>query len=319
MKTAMQMNTRMLSRLSIPRVVAVLLLGAGTVAATPLRVVCSTTDLAAITRAIGGDAVEVEAIARGPQDPHYVQAKPSTMRLLNRADLLIYNGLQLEIGWLPLLIEGARNPRVAAASGQIDAATAISPLEVPGGAVDRSMGDVHPEGNPHYTLDPRNAARVAALITTRLQELAPADAEAFETGRRTFTDSLEARRAIWEARAADWRGHQVISYHKQFEYLVDWLGLDVVAYVEDRPGIPPSPRHVSDVVQRMRHDGIRLILQSTFTDPKPGERLAERAGGRVVVLPAAVDAIDGTNDYLHLMDAIVGRLDDAFRETTGER
>lgn len=312
------MNSRILSTLSMGAAVA-LLLAAGAVSAAPLRVVCSTTDLAAITRAVGGDAVDVEAIARGPQDPHYVQAKPSTMRLLNRADLLIYNGLQLEIGWLPLLIEGARNPRVAAASGQIDAAAAISPLEVTAGEVDRSKGDVHPEGNPHYTLDPRNGAKVAGLIASRLRQLAPADAGGFEARRRTFTDSLDARRAAWEVRAADWRGRQVVSYHKQFEYLVDWLGLDVVAYIEDRPGIPPSPRHVSDLVDHMQHNGIRLILQSTFTDPKPGERIAARAGGRVVILPAAVDAIDGTGDYLRLMETIVDRLDAAFRETAHER
>jgi zinc/manganese transport system substrate-binding protein len=313
------MNTRSASSPWWIATAVLLLAGAGTVQAAPLRVVCSTTDLAAIARAVGGAAVQVEAIAYGQQDPHYVQAKPSTMRLLNRADLLIYNGLQLEIGWLPLLIEGARNPRVSRAAGQIDASEAIAPLEIPIGNVNRSMGDVHPEGNPHYTLDPRNAVKVAALIADRLSQLNPAHAEAFGAGRRSFSDRLEVRRIDWERRAASWRGRQVISYHKQFEYLVDWLGLNVVTYVEDRPGIAPSPRHVSEVVARMQQDDIRLVLQSTFTDPKPGTRVAERGGGRVVTLPAAVGAVDGTGDYLDLLETIVDRLDVGFQKVGDAR
>lgn len=281
-------------------------------AADRLRVVCSTTDLAAIAAAVGGDAVEVESLARGPQDPHYLQAKPSYMRVLNKADLLVFNGLQLEIGWLPLLIEGARNPRVTAGSaGSLDASTAIQPLEVPTGPVDRSMGDVHPEGNPHFGLDPRNGLAIAGAVADRLAQLAPDREPALRAAHQAFAQSLEARIGVWEGRAARLRGLRVVSYHRQFEYLADWLGLDLVAYVEDRPGIPPSPRHIEDLVARMGRDGVRLVITSTFTDPVPAQRLAERAGGAVVVLPAAVGAVDGADDYLSLFDAILDRLEAA--------
>lgn len=293
--------------------VALALLGLDTsaVGASPplLRIVCSTTDLAALTRAVGGTAVDVQAIARGSQDPHHVQAKPSTMRLLNRADLLIFNGMQLEIGWLPLLIEGARNPRVADGSrGQLNLSAAITPLEVPDGPVDRSMGDVHPEGNPHYTLDPRNALPIAALIARRLTLLNPDLGSVVATQHGLFIDAMQLRLKQWEADLSSWRGRKVISYHKQFEYLADWLGIEVVDYVEDRPGISPTPRHLKTLVERMRQQHINVILQSTFANQKRGRRFAERADARLIVLPAAVGSVDGTQDYLRLIDLIVERL-----------
>jgi len=282
----------------------------------PLRIVCSTTDLAALTRAIGGTTVDVEAIARGSQDPHHVQARPSTMRLLNRADLLIYNGMQLEIGWLPLLIEGARNPRVAAGNrGQLDLSAAIAPLEVPDGHVDRSMGDVHPEGNPHYTLDPRNALPMVALIAQRLTLLNPDLATVVATNHGRWIDEMQSRLKRWEAVLSPWRGRKVISYHKQFEYLADWLGIEVVDYVEDRPGIPPTPRHLSTLLERMRQQHIYVLLQSTFADQKRGRRFAERADASLIVLPAAVGSANGTQDYVRLMDTIVKRLVAALEES----
>lgn len=288
-------------------------MSATTAAAGPLQVACSTTDLAAITQAVGGDAVQTFAIAQGPQDPHHVQARPSTMRRLNKMDLLVYNGLQLEIGWLPLLIQGARNPRIAdAVTGQLDASFAIQALEVSAVTTDRSMGDIHPEGNPHYTLDPRNAARVAELVGQRIIELAPDQAVHVRANVRLFLEELTSRRQAWEGRLATQRGRAVVSDHKQFEYLADWLGLKVVAYLEDRPGIPPSPRHLSAVMERMQADSIDIVLTSTFSEPGRAQRFAERTGARVVTLPAAVNAIAGTADYLQLMDAIVERLATAF-------
>ncbi len=290
----------------------------------PLRVVCTTTELAALVASIGGQAVHVQAIVRGPQDPHHVQAKPSMMRLLNKADLLVYNGLQLEIGWLPLLIEGARNPRISAqrlgqhAAGQLDASATIAPLEIPTGHVDRSMGDVHAEGNPHYMLDPRNAALVARAIAGHLSRMAPDRAEQFEGNLRVLLENLQVRQADWEQRAANWRGTEVISYHKQFEYLADWLGIAVTQYVEDRPGIPPGPRHIAELINYIKQHGIPIILQSTFADPKAAKLLAERTGARVVELPAAVGADDATDDYLQLMETIVRRLETGFREVSGE-
>ena len=189
----------------------------GAAGAGELRVVTTTPDLAAITRAVGGEAVEVTAIARGYQDPHYVEAKPSYMRRLSRADLLIYNGLELEIGWLPLLVQGSRNRRVLPGSdGILDASRGLAILEVPAGEVDRSMGDIHPQGNPHYALDPRNGLRISAAVAARLQRLAPERSEEFERGLAAFKADLAKRVRDWEERTRHLRGRKVVAFHEAF-------------------------------------------------------------------------------------------------------
>lgn len=284
-------------------------------ASAELRVVTTTADLAALARAVSGDAVDVRAIARGTQDPHYLDARPSYMRTLNRADLLVYNGLELEIGWLPLLVEGSRNPRVLAGRpGSLGAAAGIDVLEKPAGQIDRSAGDIHPEGNPHYTLDPRNGLLIANAIAARLAQLQPENAAAFETGQQAFATALAARLAAWQPRVQALRGTPVVAHHKQWEYLAAWLGLDIVGYLENKPGIPPSPRHVTELVEHMRTRSVAIVMHSTFVDPRAAEGLAARAGARAVELPASTGAVDGVDDYLDLFDEILRRLEAGIGE-----
>ncbi|MDP6775250.1 MAG: metal ABC transporter substrate-binding protein [Candidatus Latescibacteria bacterium] len=277
-----------------------------------IRVVTTTPDLAAIAQAVGGSRVEVQSIAKGYQDPHYVAAKPSYMRTLNRADLLLYTGLELEVAWLPLLIQGARNPKVVlGADGHLDASEGVPVLEVPTGQVDRSMGDIHPEGNPHYMLNPRNGLIVAETITERLEALFPRDAELFRGNLVTFREFLTRKIEAWEARIAGLRGRQIVTYHTQWEYLADWLGLAIAEHVEDKPGIPPSPRHIASLVERMKSDSIEILVCSATADVKRATKVAERTGARLVVLPISVGGEPTIETYADLFDTIVSRLEGA--------
>lgn len=273
-------------------------------AADGLSVVTTTPDLAAIARAVGGDRVKVESIAKGFQDPHYVEAKPSFMRLVNQARLLVYAGLQLEIGWLPPLVQGARNPGLV----QVDASQGVPVLERPTGPISRAQGDVHPEGNPHYWLDPRNGAVIARTIAQQLKALAPADATRFDQNLKLFEDDLGRRRQKWEERMAPFRGREIVAYHKQWEYLARWLGLTIVGYVEDKPGIPPAPQSLAAVVRTMQEKKIKALLAANFTNPTIPQSVAEKTGARLVVLPASVGGEKGIDAYGDLFDAIVGRL-----------
>ena len=271
-----------------------------------LSVVTTTADLAAIAKAIGGDGVKVESIAKGFQDPHYVEAKPSFMRLVNQARLLVYAGLQLEIGWLPLLVQGARNPGLV----QVEASQGVTVLERPSGPISRAQGDVHPEGNPHYWLDPRNGAVIGRTIAQQLKALAPADAARFDQNLKLFEDDLSRRRQTWELRMAQFRGREIVAYHKQWEYLARWLGLTIVGYVEDKPGIPPAPQSLAAVVRTMQEKKIKTLLVANFTNPTIPQSVADKVGAKLVVLPASVGGEKGIDTYGDLFDAIVARLID---------
>jgi len=271
-----------------------------------IRVVTTTTDLAAIVREIGGDRVEVQSIAKGYQDPHYVEAKPSYIRIVNQADLLVYVGLQLEIGWLPLLIQGARNPKVLpGAQGNLDASRGIEILEVPKGEVDRTMGDIHPEGNPHYWLDPRNGIVIGRAIADRLKTLSPEEASYFEKNLSAFTKGLQEMIHLWEERMVSYQGLEIACDHKQWEYLASWLGLKIVGLVEDRPGIPPTPKHIAELIALMGERKISLLLNANFYDPSASRKIAERTGAQLIVLPTSVGGEDGIERYPLLFDRIL--------------
>lgn len=290
-----------------------LALGVGTEAHAKLNIVTTTPDLAAIARAVGGELVEVKAIARGDQDPHYLEAKPSYMSLVNKADLLIYNGLELEIGWLPLLIQGGRNPKVLSGQpGNLEASAGIPVLELPSGEVDRSQGDVHPLGNPHYTLDPRNGLIIAQTIAARLQMLDPGDAQTFSHNLKQFQQDLQQHLGQWETRAKDLRGRRVVTYHKNLEYLANWLGLVVADYLEDKPGVPPSPRHIAELVGHMKRDGIAVILYASFQEEMAPERVASQANALALALPISVGGEPGIATYADLFETILGRLEKGF-------
>ena len=274
-----------------------------------LSVVTTTADLAAIAKAIGGDGVKVESIAKGFQDPHYVEAKPSFMRLVNQARLLVYAGLQLEIGWLTLLVQGARNPGLT----QADLSRGVPVLERPTGPISRAQGDVHPEGNPHYWLDPRNGPVMARRIAQELKALAPADATRFDQNLKLFEDDLNRRRQTWEERMAQFRGREIVAYHKQWEYLAQWLGLTIVGYVEDKPGIPPAPQSLAAFVRTMQERKIKALLVANFTNPTIPQFVADKVGAKLVVLPASVGGEKGIDTYGDLFDAIVARLIDGLK------
>jgi zinc/manganese transport system substrate-binding protein len=290
--------------------VCCILFGVASVAAADgLSVVTTTADLAAIAKAIGGDGVKVESIAKGFQDPHYVEAKPSFMRLVNQARLLFSVGLQLEIGWLTLLVQGARNPGLV----QVDASQGVTVLERPTGPISRAQGDVHPEGNPHYWLDPRNGPVMARRIAQELKALAPADATRFDQNLKLFEDDLNRRRPTWEERMAQFRGREIVAYHKQWEYLARWLGLTIVGYVEDKPGIPPAPQSLAALVRTMQERKIKALLVANFTNPTIPQFVADKVGAKLVVLPASVGGEKGIDTYGDLFDAIVARLAEGLK------
>ena len=274
-----------------------------------LFVVTTITDLAAITKAVGDERVKVESIAKGFQDPHYVEAKPSFMRVVNQARLLFYAGLQLEIGWLPLLVQGARNPRLI----QANLSQGVSVLERPTGPVSRAQGDVHPDGNPHFWLDPRNGAVIARTITQELKAVAPAEGAYFEQNLKLFEADLNRRRQMWEARMAPFRGVEIVAYHKQWEYLAHWSGLTIIDYVEDKPGIPPAPQHLANLVRTMQQKKVKALLVANFTNPNMPQSVAEKTGAKMVILPASVGGEKGIDSYGDLFDSIVGKLIEALR------
>src|SRR3954465_15833907 len=241
--------------------IGLLLLSLAAVAqAKKLNVVTATTDLAALAQEVGGDRISVEAIAKGYQDPHFVEAKPSFLLKLRQADLLVVVGLQLEIGWLPPLIAQSGNPRIqVGAQGYLDASQFAEILEVPQGTVTRAEGDVHPLGNPHYWLDPDNGRRIARGIAGKLGDLDPGDAAYFQQRFQDFDKRLSVAEKRWEQQMAPYKGRKVVSYHKSLPNFAKHFALNVVGYVEPRPGIPPSPAHTLELMQQMKREGVKLV------------------------------------------------------------
>src|SRR3954462_5908895 len=218
-----------------------------------LNIITSTTDLAALAQEVGGDKITVDSIAKGYQDPHFVEAKPSFLLKLRQADLLISVGLQLEIGWLPPLVTQSGNPRIqVGAPGYLDASQFAEILEIPTGQVTRAMGDVHPLGNPHYWLDPDNGRRIAKGIAEKLAELDPSDAAYFQQRYQDFDKRLTAAEKNWDDQMRPYRGRKVVTYHRSWPNFAHHFGLDVVSYIEPRPGIPPTPQHTIELMQQMK-------------------------------------------------------------------
>ena len=271
-----------------------------------VKVVTTTQDLAALTEAIGGSDVSVSYIARGDLDPHFIEAKPSYMVKISSADLVIAVGMDLEVGWLPSLLTGARNPKVApGTAGYLDASTAIRPIEVPTGTIDRSRGDLHPQGNPHYWLNPENGRLVARLITARLQQLDPGHAADYGHNLVAFETKLTTKEAEWGQRLATLKGAPVIGYHMTFDYLAATYGMNVIGFVEPKPGIPPSPAHTLELANKAKSAGAKVIFVEQYHNPQDAGPVASAAGAKVVVLPTSVGAMSGVTDYFSLFDRIV--------------
>jgi zinc/manganese transport system substrate-binding protein len=284
------------------------LLAAGPAAA--LEVVATLPDLGTVAEVVGQGRIEVTVLCPGDMDPHFLPAKPSLARKLGKADALLYNGLELEVGWLPLLIGKARNPAVKPGRpGDIDCSAALSVvLEVPEGEVDRSMGDIHPQGNPHYTLDPRRMVEVADYLAERFARLDPEGTDAYRAGAADFRRRVEEKLPAWTAAAAGAARRPVILYSRGWTYLADWLGFKVIGEVENRPGIAPAPRHIQDLVYQGRHLTGVLIVAAHWDHHDVGEEIADRMGATLVVLPGQTGAQDSPGDWFGLMDTITTAL-----------
>jgi ABC-type Zn uptake system ZnuABC Zn-binding protein ZnuA len=277
-------------------------------AADRLQVVTTTSDLAAIAREVGGDRVEVLALAAGFQDPHFVDAKPSFLLRLQKADLFVEVGLELESGWAPQLLENSRNARIQRGGpGFVDASEGVRRLNVPG-AVDRSAGDIHPYGNPHYWLDPANGHRIAANVARGLGRVDPANAAAYAGRLAAFDARLDEALSRWRESAARLRDLPVVAYHDSWPYFAERFGLRITGFVEPKPGIPPSGRYVAELAEAMKRDGIRIVLMSTFYDQKTANLLAKLSGARVVTLANSVDGLPEAKDYVALFDTNLDRL-----------
>ena len=268
-----------------------------------LNVMTSTEDLASLVREVGGEHAQVESIARGYQDPHYVEAKPSFLLKLRKADLLVVVGLDLELGWLPPLITQSRNSRIqVGAAGYLDASTAAQILEKPTGPVTRAMGDVHPLGNPHYWLDPENGRRIARAIQQKLSQLDPEDASYFEQRFQDFDRRLREAQQRWDREMTPLKGIEVITYHNSWPSFTERFGIQVVGYVEPKPGIPPTPSHTLAVIQQIKKDQIKLILVEPYFDLKTPKAIAAQTGAQVLVLLPSVGGELEVKDYLQLFD-----------------
>jgi zinc/manganese transport system substrate-binding protein len=282
-------------------------------AADKIRVVATLPDLKALTEAVGGDLVEVDALARGTQNPHDLEVRPSLMVKVRRADVLIINGLDLD-QWVEVVIQGANNSKVGpGAAGRVDASEGLLVLEVPKAKIDRSMGDVHPYGNPHYTLDPGMAPAITANILNGLARVVPQQRDTFERNRQEFLSRLQQAQARWTAALAPAKGAKVVVDHNMWLYFLARFGLVQAATIEERPGIPASPSHVSKVIHLIKEERIKTILTAPWGDRKLAARIGEEAGAKVVPMASAVGAVKGADSYIDTVDYNVKVLAEALR------
>ena len=278
-----------------------------------LRVVTSTTDLYDIAKAVGGDRITATHIGEGYQDPHFIEAKPSFVLQLRRADVWAFVGLDLEVGWMPLLLDGARNPRIRqGGSGYLDVSRAIPLLDVPRGSVDRSQGDVHPLGNPHYWLDPENGRRIARLFQRKFTELDPTGAATYTANERTFEARLNAAERTWSDELAKIKGQPVVAWHTSWRYLAEYTKMNIVGFMEPKPGVPPSPAHLAGLIQTMRRTGAKVIIMEPFYDRKTADFVAARTGAKVLIIPPSVGGVKGVGDYISMMNYDIQQLANAL-------
>lgn len=278
-----------------------------------LRVVATTPDLAALAREIGGRSVTVTALAKPSEDPHFVDAKPSHIITLNRADALIEGGAELELGWLPPLLDNARNTRIAAGSpGRIVASQGVRMMEIPS-AFDRSRGDVHSMGNPHFLIDPVNARIIARNIASSFAQIDPKSAGMYRSNLAAFNAKLDAKTAAWQAQLAPHRGAKIVTYHRDFAYFAARFGLNVVETLEPKPGIAPSPAHLAMVIRKMRAANARVILVQPYQNRRTAETVARQAGAVVLDVSQQPGARGNGTTYFDMMDGLVSALATAFR------
>jgi len=288
-------------------------------AAAAVRVVATTEDLASLAREVGGDRVTVVALARGYQDPHFVDPKPSFILEVSRADLLIVVGRELEIGWLSPLINSSRNAKIhPGANGYLDASANVRILEIPTGQITRAMGDVHPQGNPHYWLDPGNGRRIAQTIKDKLNQLLPGDRSYFDQRYADFDRRLAAAESRWDATMAPYKGTKIVTYHRSWPNFMERFGLNVIGYVEPKPGIPPTTSHTVQLIEEMKRQNAKVIVVEPYFDLKTPRAIAKQVGGEVLVLAPSVGGSKEATDYFGLFDYNVNMTVAALKRAAGK-
>ena len=271
-----------------------------------VHVVSTIPTLGSLAKEVGGNRIDVQSLGKGYQDPHFVEAKPNLMVVLNRADLLLYVGLELEIGWLPPLVLGSRNPSIQNGElGSLDCSRAIPLLDIPTTKIDRSMGDIHPQGNPHYWLPPADAKIIAREIAARLGQLDPEGKAEFDRNLASFNARVDAKEKEWALLIAKIKGAKVATYHKSWSYISQWLGVEEVGYIEAKPGIPPDPQHLVALVKVMRNEKATMLWMEDFHNKATAQKVTELAGAKLLVLPSDVGADASIKTWFDLVDHVL--------------
>ncbi len=293
-------------------------LSAGWVWSKSLKVVTTSTDLESLAKTIGGERVEAQSLASPKQDLHFVDAKPSLILKLMKADLFIENGMELEVGWAPLLVHSSGNPLIqAGAQGHLDASAAIEALDVPLNP-NRAMGDVHPAGNPHYLTDPENGKRVAQLISNKLCDFSPNDAEYFKQNLAGFDKKMDLKIREWIDLMAPYRGVPYVSYHKDVAYFAKRFGLNSVGEIEPKPGIPPTAQHTADLISRMQTGKIKLIITQLWHEPRTPESIAKNTGAKIFTFIQFPGGVEAARDYIGAVDYNVHQILNLLSGSAGE-
>lgn len=292
------------------------LMGLAAVVQADLKVVATLPDFGAIAQEIGGTHVKVTTLAKGTEDAHFVDARPSFLRELNKADLLLEGGAELELGWLPPLINNARNRKILPDSpGHVVLSEGLRLLDVPQGQVDRSMGDVHPLGNPHYWLDPNNGRIIARRLCEVFSRNDPDNASSYKASLKKFEERLDAKIPEWKKTLAPFKGTKVVSHHRSYDYFLHQFGLELAGTIEPKPGIEPSPTYVNGLIPRLKTADVKLVMIEPFRPRKTPEYIAGAVNAKLLVLPEKVGAHDKAGDYIALFDHLVGEISAALNDS----
>ena len=306
---------KFLLRTALPMLFCVL---AGAPAVADLKVATSLTDLASVARLVGGKHVTALSLSRGYEYPHFVPAKPSLMKAIQHADVFVSTGLELDSGWLPLVLPGSRNPNIQQGTkGFVDASEGVNVLEKPTGTVSRAEGDVHPLGNPHYYADPKNLEVVADHLADVFSQLDPANATDYAANAKAFDQRMEASLEKWEKQMESYKGTPVVTYHPNFVYFANRFGLKLFGTVEPKPGIPPSPHYVNDLAESMKKAGVKVVLYQPYYNADACNQVAKRAGGVAVEIATEAGGVPGTDDVFSKFDALVSSVGGALSGKSG--
>lgn len=282
----------------------------GSPASAEVRVLTTTSTLRSVADIVGGGRIKSDSIAKGSQDPHYVEAKPSYMVKARDADLLIASGLDLEIGWLPNVLQGARNPKIQkSAVGYLELGKSISPLDVPSGKVDRSQGDIHPYGNPHFQTDPVRMGEAALLIAKKLGEIDPVNAAFYKTNAEAWRANLAKKTQDWKERVQRSSVKRIMTHHRTLTYFLNRFGVESAGEIEDKPGIPPTANHLLSLIRLVKEQKVPCILVESFFETAPAERIRKDAPLKIIVVPSEVDAMEGVATYEDMVERLVGAVE----------